>query len=143
LMGCSGDRSLRLPDLKNSNLLCFQIHSTSKNRTVVGFQIESYAGPRHLKTGPFDNRTYLSGFWMVSLDCFIKKRVIKNILFMPKRSRLEVKKKLWSGFQMVKTRWLPKSCKDVQTGCKKVQWTSEKCPLMTNGTNFKWSKIVH
>jgi hypothetical protein len=29
---------------------------------------------------------------MASLDHFIKKRAIKNILFMPKQSRLEVKK---------------------------------------------------
>jgi hypothetical protein len=61
---------------------------------VVGFRIESYAGPGHLKTGPFDNRTYLSGFQMASLDRFIKKRVIKNMLFMTKQSRLEVKKTL-------------------------------------------------
>jgi hypothetical protein len=41
-----------------------------------------------------------------SLDRFIKKRVIKNILFMTKQSRLDVKK-LRSGFQMVKTKWPP------------------------------------
>ena len=36
----------------------------------------------------FQYRTNMSGFRMASLDRFIKKRVIKNILFMPKRSRL-------------------------------------------------------
>jgi predicted SPOUT superfamily RNA methylase MTH1 len=49
------------------------LQSTSKKRTVVGFRIESYAGPGHLKTGPFENRTYLSGFRMASLDRFINK----------------------------------------------------------------------
>jgi hypothetical protein len=54
---------------------------------------------------PFENWTFASGFRMVaSLDRFIKKRAIKNILFMPNWSRLEVKK-LRSGFQMVKTKW--------------------------------------
>jgi hypothetical protein len=42
---------------------------------------------------PFENRTFVFGFRMVaSLDRFIKKRAIKNILFMPKWSRLELKK---------------------------------------------------
>jgi hypothetical protein len=68
---------------------------------VSGFQIRSYAGPGHLKTGPFETRTQKSGFRMVaSLDRFIKKRVIKNNLFMPKRSRL-VRKNIRSGLQMV------------------------------------------
>jgi hypothetical protein len=38
------------------------IQSPSENRTVVGFRIGSYASPGHLKTGPFENQTLLSGF---------------------------------------------------------------------------------
>jgi hypothetical protein len=44
---------------------------------MVGFWIGSYASPRHLKTGPFENRTFLSGFLAY---------------FKIKQSRLEVKK---------------------------------------------------
>jgi hypothetical protein len=56
---------------------------------------------------PFENRTKKSGFQLVaSLDRFIKKILMNKIFFMPKWSRLEVKK-LRSGFQMVKTKWRP------------------------------------
>jgi hypothetical protein len=66
-------------------LICVQ--SPSENQTLVGFLIGSYASPRHLKTGPFENRTiwkpdFLSRFRIVaSLDCFIKKRVMNKIFF--------------------------------------------------------------
>jgi hypothetical protein len=50
---------------------------------------------------PFETRTQKSGFGMVaSLDSFIKKRVIINILFMTKGSRL-AEEKVRSGFQVV------------------------------------------
>jgi hypothetical protein len=54
----------------------FNVKSPSENQTVVVFQIRSYASTGHLKTGPFDDRTKMSGFRMASLDRFIKKRVI-------------------------------------------------------------------
>jgi hypothetical protein len=74
---------------------------------------------QHLKTGvsgfiisisvrsrAFEILTNGSGFWMVtSLDRFIEKRIIKNILFMPKQSRLA--ENFRSGFQMVETKWRP------------------------------------
>ncbi len=41
-----------------------------------------------------------------SIYRFIKKIAIKNILYMPKRSRLAVKN-VRSGFQMVETKWPP------------------------------------
>jgi hypothetical protein len=59
---------------------------------LVGFQIRFYASTGQLTTGPLANRTKMSGFRITSLDHFIKKRVIKNILLTTKRSRLEVKK---------------------------------------------------
>ena len=40
----------------------------------------------------FDIRTKMSGFRMASLVCIIKKRVINNILFITKRSRLQILK---------------------------------------------------
>jgi hypothetical protein len=45
---------------------------------VVGFQIRFCASTGHLKTGPFDNQTKMSGFRMASLDRFIIKRVTKK-----------------------------------------------------------------
>jgi hypothetical protein len=53
------------------------IQSTSENRTVVVFWIQFYANPGHSNIGSFENRTKMSGFRMASIDCFIKKRVIK------------------------------------------------------------------
>jgi hypothetical protein len=41
---------------------------------------------------------------MASLDRFVKKRAIKNILFMPKRSRLEVKKNFGPAFKWFDSR---------------------------------------
>ena len=70
----------------------FHIQLTSEYRTVLGFRIRSYASTGHLKTGPFEIRTNVSGFRMASLDCFINKS-LKNILFMTKRSRLAIKKR--------------------------------------------------
>ena len=67
---------------------------------MVCIRIGSYASPGHLKTRPFEIRTFCPDF---SLDRFIKKRVIKNILFMQKWSRL-AEENVRSGFQMVK-RW--------------------------------------
>jgi hypothetical protein len=51
---------------------------------------------------PFESRKKKSE---TSLDRFIKKSVIRNILFMPKRSRLV--RKYRSGFQMADTIWKP------------------------------------
>jgi hypothetical protein len=68
------------------------VQSTSENRTVRLYPIQFYASPGHSNIRPFENRTSRSGFRMVtSLDRFIKKRVIKNILFLTKRSRLVIK----------------------------------------------------
>jgi hypothetical protein len=61
------------------------IQWTSKYRTLFGFQIRSYAS---------------TIFQRASLGRLIKKRVIKNILFILKWSRLEVKKtsvRFWNG----------------------------------------------
>jgi hypothetical protein len=62
-------------------------HPKTKPWSVFGLNLM----PVHLKTGPFDNRTYLSGFRMASLNPFFKEKCHKN-LFMTKRYRLEVKK---------------------------------------------------
>ena len=46
---------------------------------------------------PFEIQTFLSGFRIdTSLDRFIKKRAIKNILFMTKQPRLAKMLGLWS-----------------------------------------------
>jgi hypothetical protein len=56
---------------------------------MFGFLILILASTGHLKTGPFEVRTFLSGFLMIaSLDRFIKKRVMNKIFVMPKQSRL-------------------------------------------------------
>jgi hypothetical protein len=59
------------------NLTKIALQSTSENRTVVGFRIQFYASTWHSISGPFEIRTKMSGFWMASLDRYIKKRVIK------------------------------------------------------------------
>jgi hypothetical protein len=64
---------------------------------VSGFRIQSYASPDHSIARPFESRKKSP---VTSLDRFIKKSVIRNILFMSKRSRL-VRKNIRSGFQMV------------------------------------------
>ncbi len=61
------------------------IQLASEYRTAVGIRMQSYAGPDHLISGPFEIRTLCP---VTSLDRFIKKIAIKNILFMPKRSSL-------------------------------------------------------
>jgi hypothetical protein len=68
-------------NLQDGQPISINIQSTSEIRTVVGFRIRFYASTGHLKTGLFDNWTKKSGFQRASLDCFIKKRVIQNILF--------------------------------------------------------------
>jgi hypothetical protein len=62
-----------------------------------------------------------------SLDRFIKKRVIKNILFMTKRSRLEVKK-LWFGFQMVRPFKNRTFCPVLYLFCPVFEWFLTKWP---------------
>jgi hypothetical protein len=61
------------------------IQYTSESRTQFGFRIRSYASPDHSIARPFETRTSCP---RTSLDRFIKKSVIRNILFMPKRTRL-------------------------------------------------------
>ena len=61
----------------------------SESPTVSGFRMQSYASPDHSIAGPSESRTLCP---VASLDRFIKKRVMNKIFFMPKRSRLEVKK---------------------------------------------------
>jgi hypothetical protein len=74
----------------------------SKFRTSPEFEWSIQPRTGHLKTEPFEIRTNSSGFQMVtSLDRFMKKSVITNILFMTKRSRLAKENKFFrSGFQM-------------------------------------------
>jgi hypothetical protein len=57
---------------------------------VVGIQIRSYASPGHSIAGPFNSRTIWNPDIRVRLlaETVLLIRVIKNILFMPKRSRL-------------------------------------------------------
>jgi hypothetical protein len=80
---------------------------------------------------PFESRTQMSGFWMVaSLDRFTKKRVIKNILLMTKRSRLAKEKSpVWlsngSG-HFVFAIWKP----------------DKNCRIGQKSLGFKWSKLA-
>jgi hypothetical protein len=92
VMNCIVPIKNLLTSLLFSRVHAIQIHSPSENRTVVGFGIQSYATTGHLKIGPFENRTKKFSFRRVSLDRFIKKRFIKNILFTTKRSRLAEEK---------------------------------------------------
>jgi hypothetical protein len=76
---------------------------------VFSFRIQSYASTGHLKTGPFEIGTDLSGFQMVaSLDHFINKRAIKNILFMQNglgQTKYPVRFSNGKNKMAAKTRW--------------------------------------
>jgi hypothetical protein len=72
---------------------------------VVGFQIQFYASPGHLKTGPFEIKTKMLGFRMVKTRPFYYKENIFLTLFFIKWSRLVDHFKSGhnsSGFQMIK-----------------------------------------
>jgi hypothetical protein len=82
-----------------------RLQSTSENQTVVGFRIQFCARPGHLKTGPFEIRTKMYGFWMVKTRPFYYKENICFTLLFIKRCRLVDHLKsgqIVSGFQMVK-----------------------------------------
>jgi hypothetical protein len=92
-------KSAQIQIMADARSKLFIVQYPSESRTNPGFEWSILAGPGHLNAGPFECRT----IWKPDHLKAGQKTVIKNILFMTKRSRLVVKK-VRSSFQMVK-RW--------------------------------------
>jgi hypothetical protein len=73
-----------------ASCFCYKITVNIRisDRTVFGFQFQFYASTGHLKTRPFEIRTFLSRFRMAILDHFVMNKIFFMALFFIKQSRL-------------------------------------------------------